>query len=325
MTRRGHDETEGDEHAQLSSEHRVGTANTSAVVGTTALIDYEHTVPGGLTSNVRMRRAKLLFDAAEQFGESSARDAAAELARLDLYRTAAFWGLSALAPPETPQSWPGLLLGFSLGVRAEAVLARTPVEDESCGPEMVGLDLDEARRAALRVFEVAEAPTRAESAHRQRQITWLAAGLLAGLVICAFFIAYGTRIMGDRNLAEGRPWRASSKLLDCHPDQLECGGVRTAIFFHTVEENEPWVEFDLGSPTQFSRVVVQNRTDDVTDRSAPLILEVGDDQRTWRQLGRRETEFSTWEARFEPTTARYVRVRSPRRTLLHLEAVRVYP
>ncbi len=39
----------------------------------------------------------------------------------------------------------------------------------------------------------------------------------------------------------------------------------------------------------------------------------------------RDATFSTWRAKFPTTTARFVRLRVPRRTFLHLEAVRVHP
>jgi F5/8 type C domain len=132
---------------------------------------------------------------------------------------------------------------------------------------------------------------------------------------------------GPQDLARGRPWRASSMLAECHPERITCGNGRTAIFFHTRDEFQPWVELDLGEPTRFSEVAVYNRRDGdqfVLDRAVPLILEVGDDQATWRVLARQGSPFSLWRPRFEPTTARYVRLRSPRTTMLHLHAVEVY-
>jgi hypothetical protein len=130
------------------------------------------------------------------------------------------------------------------------------------------------------------------------------------------------------DLAKGKPWRASSVLAECHPEQLTCGNGRTSIFFHTKDEPEPWVEIDLGSSTRFGEVVVHNRRDGdrfVLDRAVPLLLEAGDDQKTWRLLGRRDESFGEWTARFEPMTARYVRLRSPRTTMLHLDSVEVHP
>jgi len=137
----------------------------------------------------------------------------------------------------------------------------------------------------------------------------------------------------SRELAKGKPWRASSTYVECYPEDFACGSGRpsigrTGIFFHTKDDHQPWVEFDLGTPTRFSEVVVHNRRDGdqfVLDRAVPLLLEVGDDQRTWRVLAQRDQSFAVWTARFEPATARFLRLRSPRTTMLHLDAVEVYP
>lgn len=150
--------------------------------------------------------------------------------------------------------------------------------------------------------------------------------LLVAIATAVVLVAWVPRFLAP-DLARGKPWRASSKLVDCDPEKLMCGGRRTAIFFHTLEENQPWVEIDLGAPTRFTKVKVHNQRDGeqfVLDRAVPLVLEVGDDQRTWRVLAQQNEPFSVWTANLEPTTARYVRLRSPRLTYLHLEAVQVF-
>jgi hypothetical protein len=69
---------------------------------------------------------------------------------------------------------------------------------------------------------------------------------------------------------------------------------------------------------------IQNRQDGEADRAVPLIIEVGDDGTHFRQIARRDTEFSAWKPSFPTVTARYVRLRVPRRSMLHLEEVAVY-
>lgn len=150
--------------------------------------------------------------------------------------------------------------------------------------------------------------------------------LLVAILVAIALVPWLPRVLWH-DLARGKPWRASSKLADCNPEKVMCGSGKTAIFFHTLEENQPWVEIDLGAPTLFTEVRVHNRRDGeqfVLDRAVPLILEVGDDQHTWRVLGQQTEPFSVWTAKLEPTTARYVRLRSPRLTYLHLEAVQVF-
>lgn len=158
-----------------------------------------------------------------------------------------------------------------------------------------------------------------------RRVVRGASAFVAGAVVLVAVVSGVTKFAGPVDLAHGKPWSASSKLFDCHPDRIDCGGVRTSIFFHTAEQQDPWVSIDLGSPTAFSSLTVVNRRDAAKDRAVPLVAEVSDDQATWRQIARSDQEFSTWRPTFEKTTARYVRLRAARRTFLHLEAVKVHP
>lgn len=149
-------------------------------------------------------------------------------------------------------------------------------------------------------------------------------GLLALLLLAIWGGTTGVkRALLKPDLAAGKPWRASSALEVCKPQEHYCASAHTDIFFHTVEEAEPWVEIDLRQPTTFSVVDVTNRSDCCPDRAVPLALEVSNDQKTWREVARRPDTFSQWHAKFAPQTARYVRLRSLRRTLLHLEKVAV--
>ncbi len=164
-------------------------------------------------------------------------------------------------------------------------------------------------------------PEAVATARQVRLMTRLFIGIIA--VIC--FVILGQRLFEPTNLAEGKPWRTSSKWIDCDPTIGRCGPHVTRILFHTNEDEAPWFELDLGMPTEFSSVSVQNRSDHLPERAVPLIVESSDDQQTWKELARRDETFSTWRAKFPTTTARFVRLRVPRRTFLHLEAVRVHP
>lgn len=157
------------------------------------------------------------------------------------------------------------------------------------------------------------------------RVTRLATGFVLALGALVVLIAAVPRLFVPVDLAAGKRWRASSTLSECHPDRIECGGVRTAIFFHTREEPQPWVEFDLTAPTTFRSVSVANRSDGLQERAVPLVLEVSDDRVTWRELARREEPFNGWSPSFDAVTARYVRLRATRTTFLHLEAVKIHP
>lgn len=158
-----------------------------------------------------------------------------------------------------------------------------------------------------------------------RRVTRRASWFVVVLGVLTFVLVVVPRLFAPADLASGKRWRASSMLEECHPERIDCGGVRTSIFFHTREEDQPWVEIDLGAPTTFSSVTVRNRSDGWQDRAVPLVLEVGDDRQAWRQLAQRQEVFREWSPSFEQVTARYVRLRAAKKTFLHLEAVKVHP
>lgn len=159
------------------------------------------------------------------------------------------------------------------------------------------------------------------SARQVRRVSRLIAAVLLAIAL----VIVGQRAFEPVNLAAGKPWRTSSKWIDCDQSVGRCGPHVTRILFHTNEDESPWFELDLGAPTAFSSVTVVNRSDHMPERAVPLIVEVGDDQTTWRTVAERSETFSTWRTSFPTATARFVRLRVPRRTYLHLEAVRVHP
>jgi hypothetical protein len=266
--------------------------------------------------------SRAAFSSAEQLGEAP--DRAAQLSRLSLYRRAAFDGLAAMAPAEAPRTWPSLLLGLpALTPEMGQALSGSP-EDDALTPEALQQAIASVRQAATMVLDLLTATEHTETLRVQQRVHSGATWFVVGLAV-AFFSARGvTTAFASSDLAKGKPWRASSTLVDCHPDRLDCGGARTGIFFHTREENDPWVEIDLGVPTRFGSVTVQNRSDAVPERAVPLVLEVGTDGKSWQELARRDDPFHRWTAKFEPVEARYVRLRAPRVTMLHLDAVEVY-
>jgi hypothetical protein len=169
------------------------------------------------------------------------------------------------------------------------------------------------------------APVIDEATTAFRRVTRQASALAIGLCVATLAGTAFSQREGPPDLAAKKPWRASSKYAECHPERFDCGGAKTGIFFHTNLENGPWVEIDLLAPTTFSSVSVRNRTDCCQERAVPLILEASDDRTTWRELARHETVFSKWTPKFASTTARYVRLRVPRQSFLHLDAFNIHP
>jgi hypothetical protein len=93
------------------------------------------------------------------------------------------------------------------------------------------------------------------------------------------------------------------------------------LFFHTAEEESPWVEIDLGELREIDRVMVENRDDLAADRAVPLVVELGDPARRYHEVARRVEVFDHWTATFPKQQARYVRLLVPRKTILHLKNV----
>ena len=121
------------------------------------------------------------------------------------------------------------------------------------------------------------------------------------------------------NLLADKPFRLSSSWSGCSQD----AGCQT-LLFHTEAEQNPWVEFDLGARKKFHRLEVTNRTDCCSERTIPLVAEISDDRATWKEIGRRDTEFTTWNLTFSPKTARYLRLRIPRHSTFHLKDVALH-
>ncbi len=129
-----------------------------------------------------------------------------------------------------------------------------------------------------------------------------------------------------RDLAPGKPWTASSRYPDggCESPSQKCD-TSPNYFVATNEEKEPWLIFDLNKPEMVSGTRIVNRPDCCPGRGLPLIVELSDDKRTWREVARRTTDFSSWRASFTKSRARYVRIRSPAKTLINLQQVRILP
>jgi hypothetical protein len=130
---------------------------------------------------------------------------------------------------------------------------------------------------------------------------------------------------GRRDLAEGKPWRASSMFQPGCVSPAQVCSESPTLFFHTIEEKDPWIEFDLGTVQEVSGVRADNRTDCCADRAIPLVVEVSENHKRWRTVARQDVEFTSWRATFGPVKARWVRLKAHKVTYLHLSRVRILP
>ncbi len=248
---------------------------------------------------------------------------------LSLYREAAYWALAAQheqAPADLAsafESTPADVLEFAAGGVEGLKRLQTALVAKSL--RETALDQPELQRADAQAAEAfvqalinrqLGAERRVGRALVQRTVrTVLATLLLLGLGLGA--VSFLSSLTTKPNLAAGKPWRASSQ----NPGVPNA--TRGEYLFHTLDEDEPWFELDLRKPMQFSLVEVLNRRDCCPDRSVPAVIEVSKDRHKWKEVSRRKETFSVWKARFAPVTARYVRVRVMRRSILHLASVAV--
>jgi hypothetical protein len=134
------------------------------------------------------------------------------------------------------------------------------------------------------------------------------------------------RLLNPPDLIAGANWTASS----AEPGEASMTGripasVERPFFFHTAEDDSPFIEIEMpGSQLTVSRVVVDNRKDCCSARALPLAIELSDDRLHWTEVAQRRTAFERWSARFEPRSARWIRLRVLRRSRLHLQDVAAY-
>ncbi|HEX3776197.1 MAG TPA: discoidin domain-containing protein [Polyangiaceae bacterium] len=261
----------------------------------------------------------------------------------ELYRESIHWSLLALAPPaEEPSAsitstapWSAVDARVLAGATAsEDELARVKSAVDTLSFHELGVLPPEAqaklgdglRRVALALLSELALPERVMEAF------WVKRTLRLGLVAAAAAALLGALAWQRqarehaRDLAYNRPWHASSAFAlaggGCISPKQECADGPN-FFFHTQEEREPWVEFDLGANQRFSTVNVVNRSDCCVERAAPLVLEVSSDHEKWKQIARRDKEFATWVAQFPPVEARWVRLRVLKQTFFHLAQVHI--
>ena len=298
------------------------------------------------------RRARLSAEVAARTLEPSESftSGPAHALACDLYRQSIVWSLLAIDARRSGRVSPAEV---SSATSAEALAALSNRLD----PAPSGLSRDEAeleaaRRHLSRTFvDFAELPAPeqvrlafdlkrvADSLLAQATTTrsaidsiWLrrslAIGSALGLVAAVLLgtVVYGSWREVQNDLARGRPWRASSSYGagGCKSPQQSCPD-GPDYFFHTAEEERPWIEFDLGSPQIIGAVRVENRKDCCTERAAPLSVEISTDQKQWREVLHKQDNFRSWKGEFTPVRARYVRLRATRRVMLHLSSVRILP
>lgn len=267
-------------------------------------------------------RARGYADAADWVLQSSP-DAPGAPA-LTLYREAIFWLLTPDGSPRetiaaafdaAPRSQLEEAAGGSANLtKLRATLAMRAFLASATLPEKEQVAMAVlARRFVHALLAKAEAQTLGRLLVRRRWRVGLV--LAAATGILAALAALTVAIIEPSDLARGKPWKTSSTLRALFP---------TNLFFHTDTEMNPWFEIDLGKPTVVRAVRVKNRTDCCFENARPLLVEVSADESSWQEVARLDSVFTVWTAGITPVTARFVRLRVPRFTALHLEEVKVF-
>jgi hypothetical protein len=282
----------------------------------------------------RLRRARLateLGDRAINPTEPLLAGSSVPLA-LSLYREAAYWALLAhsddKAAADIREAFAQSRYDFSksgfdqeqLAEVRSVLVEKNFVQTADEKPETQSSEAELCQRF---VHALVDNDTQEDEVAALLLQRWLRIGVFIVVLGAALF---GAKVVAKRayigpDLALGKNWRASSKAFDCHPLQEECGGAATSVFFHTNEENKPWVEIDLGAPTSIGRIEVVNRDDCCEERAVPLVVQVGNDQIRWRKIATRKEQFQKWELTFMPIKARYIRLHVGRRVAFHLTRV----
>ncbi len=126
------------------------------------------------------------------------------------------------------------------------------------------------------------------------------------------------------NIALNKLTSTSSLFNEYRSSQGAVDGDTITLGFHTDFQEDPWLLIDLGSMHPIHEVIVYNRSDCCTDRAVPMIIEVSPDGIRFTQVARKEEIFTRWDATFQSTQARFVRVKVKKKTFLHLAEVEVY-
>jgi hypothetical protein len=202
---------------------------------------------------------------------------------------------------------------------------RTFVEEGELTPEEQGRRAHALSRFARALLTDLEQPrVRLDRLWFQR--LWRCGGLFLLILLLVFGASLLKRVMErERDVAHGKPWHTSSvfsAIPGCTSPDQECAET-PFYFFHTQDEDKPWLEIDLGQKRRIVGAIIENREDCCADRAVPLVISVSNDRRNWKEVARRTEIFGSWSPTFAPVSGRWVRVQVLKRTSLHLKRVSI--
>ena len=188
---------------------------------------------------------------------------------------------------------------------------------------------DRVRRARVQVAKWLRSEIQTElEIIRALGRTLCRSAVIAGVTGAAIFAV--VQIDGPRDITTGARWTASSSY-DRNPTsgEFSAHGLFSSspmFFFNTKAESSPFLSIDLGRQRSVSAVEIRNRLDCCRDRARSLSIEVSRDGKSFERVARhrpREESFREWEASFDATSARFVRIVGTKDEPLHLAGVRI--
>jgi F5/8 type C domain-containing protein len=285
-----------------------------------------------------LRRARLALELARRTLSEPVEHGPAEAVACDLYCQAIYWGLVARRGASTEPEHS--TLADELARAEPALLARCAGGEEEAARLSARLEhtaFDELARlpANGRLGLLGELGPFADALLNERdperERVWRRRLLWTGgaLVLASTALVAAPRVLDRweqaRDLAEDKPWTASSMEAEvCTSPAQRCDESKD-YFFHTQRQKNPWLSIDLEAVQTVSAVRVRNRRGCCSDRAVPLVVQVSSDNENWTEVARNEEDFSEWKAEFTPVEARWVRLMVPRTSTLHLRRVRVLP
>jgi hypothetical protein len=145
-----------------------------------------------------------------------------------------------------------------------------------------------------------------------------------GALVLALLLTASQQHWFATDLAEGKTWFATSAFSTFPRFGIMEGESNPDGRFHTLDEDSPALLLDLGTVQAMSSIKVVNRVNCCRERALPLVIELSPDGEAWHRVGYRRALFDTWTVHFARTSARYIRLRVDRHSILHLRRVSVY-
>jgi hypothetical protein len=202
------------------------------------------------------------------------------------------------------------------------LINRDPLEVDRMPLGELSRRLDELDAVAQALSEVIAPRSQRQRAAARTLRRWAAATLLTAALAGIAFWA-----LSPRNIALHKPATGSSRAFDTTAAGAVDGHRYGQLGFHSEADESPWLSIDLGQTYAIQRIKAYGRADCCYDQSVPLAAELSDDGVSFHQIAERKDAFSQFEPWvIEPTsaTARFVRLRTLRRSYLVLSEVEVY-